>query len=357
MSRTMIISKIKNEKYIYYDLHCEEVMIASYSLENIDTVSQGIYIDRLQTNTLKNVIEDIILNYDKTVKIVLNFKYINAIQQNLNQTLNILITKGYKIVLINVLKEVVSELGYTEINNLHHKSIQKNYIDNITKENVNKTLFVKFYLFEEEDNFIDDSFKDYKLFKDEFQLTIKEFIEDVNEPHTSSFVYLKSFVDIKKFISLKKKLTLHSIYRLAIKVNNEWKTDIDKDPILICQSLNSSYFVSMLSNLLQLDILILDKIGPINKLYNRLDKTISSTRQYIVVSDMVCLGTEVKIVKNLIEFIGGKYLGNVSLIKTETLKKNDIKKKDATIAVFSIDKSNNRELNYYITTELETKDE
>ena len=117
--------------------------------------------------------------------------------------------------------------------------------------------------------------------------------------------------------------------------------------------MNSAYIVSVLANLLKLDILILDKIGPINKIYNRLDKTISEDRKYIVVSDLVCLGTEVKIVKSLIQFMGGKFLGNVSIIKTETLSKADIKRFDATIAVFSINKSNNKEIGYNIKTDLE----
>ncbi|MBS7233060.1 hypothetical protein KHA90_18720 [Flavobacterium psychroterrae] len=104
---------------------------------------------------------------------------------------------------------------------------------------------------------------------------------------------------------------------------------------------------------MHLILLILDKIGPINKLYSRLDNVINANRKYIVVSDLVCLGTEVKIVKNLIQFVGGKYLGNVSIIKTETLTPQDIKKKDSTLAVFSITKENNRELNFNISTNLE----
>jgi hypothetical protein len=350
----MIVSKIVTHNFIYYDLHCEEVVSSNFSYENIYSVSQGIYIDRLQTSTLKTVIEDILSGNPAGIKkIILSFKYINAIQQNLNQTLNILITKQYKVLLTNIQEHVVEDLGYREIQNSSSIYYTKTYNDNITKIQVTKNIYNKFYLFEDDDNFIEENFSDKILFDHEFTFKIKQYIESENSPHTSSFVYLTSFVDIKKFISYEKKLILFSIYLLAQKINNEWKTDIDKNPILVCQSLNSSYIVSILSNLLKLDILILDKIGPINKLYNRLDKNISQTRKYIVVSDMVCLGTEVKIVKNLIEFIGGKYLGNVSLIKTETLKKSDIMKKDATIAIFAIDKSNNKDLNFYITTELE----
>lgn len=349
----MIVSKILSDGFIYYDLHCQEVVSSNFNYEFVYTTSQGIYIDRLQTSTLKYIIADLLAEASGIKKVVLNFKYINAVQQNINQTLNVLISKGYKVLLSNIQEHVIDELGYREIINPNNISSTKTYIDNITKEEVKRNIYNKFYLYEDDDNFIEDAFSDKKLFNSEFNSKIKQYVESENAPHTSSFVYLTSFIDIKKFISYEKKLTLYSIYLLAQKINDEWKTDIDKNPILVCQSLNSSYIVSILSNLLKLDILILDKIGPINKLYNRLDKNISQTRKYIVVSDMVCLGTEVKIVKNLIEFIGGKYLGNVSLIKTETLKKSDIKKKDATIAVFSIDNSNNRDLDFYIRTELE----
>lgn len=137
-----------------------------------------------------------------------------------------------------------------------------------------------------------------------------------------------------------------------MKIKNEWGKELDQKPILVCQSMNSAYIVSVLSILLKLDILILDKIGPIHTLYTRMDKSFSENRKYIVVSDLVCLGTEAKIVKNLILFMGGKYLGNVSLVKTETLEKAHIKRTDATKAVFSINRENNRELNYSITTDL-----
>lgn len=110
----------------------------------------------------------------------------------------------------------------------------------------------------------------------------------------------------------------------------------------------------MLSKLLKLDILVFDKIGPINKLYNKLEKHNYENKKYIVVSDLVCLGTEVKITKNLIEFSGGKYLGNVSLAKIETLTREDLDLDsiDRTISVFSITDKNNVELNYYIYTNL-----
>ena len=119
--------------------------------------------------------------------------------------------------------------------------------------------------------------------------------------------------------------------------------------------MSSTFIVSILSKLLNLDILVFDKIGPITKLYNKIEKHNFEQRKYIIVSDLVCLGTEVKITKNLIEFSGGKYLGNVSLVKVETLNRDDLPLEniDRTIATFSITKNNNKVLNYFIYTNLE----
>ncbi|MDY8136085.1 hypothetical protein [Aquimarina sp. 2201CG5-10] len=243
--------------------------------------------------------------------------------------------------MINLKKSVCSELSLDTIEN--------------SKNNLKDETFLKFHLFEDEnDNLTDIDLNIKILFENNFKTKIKNYIVDHEKPHTSSFVYLTSFVDIKKFISNEKPSLIYSLYVLAMKIKSKWKLDLKENPILICQSLNSSYLVSILSTFLKLDILIFDSIGPVNNLYNRLDNNISEKRKYIIVSDLVCLGTEVKIVKNIINFIGGKCLGNISLIKTETLNNSDIKKINATISVFSIKKSNNKELNYNITTDLES---
>lgn len=332
----MVISKIVTLDYIYFNLHAEEVINSNF----IEGNNIGIYGDRLQISTIQRVINDI--ENDKTgiKNIALDFSNIEAFQPNLNRTIIELKDKDYKIVLININLNLCEELAFNTIKN------QKNELAG--------NIYSKFFLFEiQEDSFTSITIKPNEIFYEEFKKRIKKYINPHTQPHTSSFVYLTSYVDMKKFMSFEKEVLLFSLYKLSIKISSTWKNEIDKDPILICQSMNSSYLVSILSTLLKLDILIFDKIGPINKLYNRLDNNISNKRKYIVVSDLVCLGTEVKIVKNLIQFVGGKCLGNVSLIKIETLSKADMKKENATIAIFSIRKENNKELKYNISTDLE----
>lgn len=361
----MIISKLNAENFIYYDLHSEEVITSNFIEEN----NNGVFCDRLQSITLKRVIKDIRTNNNKLqVNIAFDFKNIEGDQPNINKYFTDLKREGYQIAFLNITEELISKFGFDSISN--SKSIKKDivFFDKGTLSPRNKTGFKKFYLFENEANdFISTDFNPNNIFYREFLTKLKLYTQEHDEPHTSSYVYLESYINIKKFISEQKSLCIYSIYKLALKILKEWrekgpipfyeenKQNEYTPPILVCQSLNSSYIASILSNLLKLDILILDKIGPINRIYNSLNKNIIENRNYIVVSDLVCLGTEVKIVKNIIEFLGGKYLGNVSLIKTETLKKIDIKRKDATIAVFAIDCTNNEELGYYISTNLTTK--
>ncbi len=362
----MIISKLNAEDFIYYDLHSEEVVTSNF----IKDINQGIFCDRLQSITLERISKDINENLHKGTSIAFNFNHIEGVQSNLNNYFTDLKKSGFQIVLLNITKELIDNLGFNSISNTNNKDENLIFYDKGTLKPRTKEGFSKFYLFEDNTiDFVTENFKIDKIFDKEFKEKLVKYSETHSEPHTSSFVYLDSYINIKKFISKEKSLCVFSIYKLALKILKEWrengpipfyKEGENKEvtpPILVCQSLNSSYLASILSNLLKLDILILDKIGPVNRIYNSLNKNIIENRNYIVVSDLVCLGTEVKIVKNIIEFLGGKYLGNVSLIKTETLKKKDIKKKDATIAIFSIDRTNNEELGYYITTDLMVKKE
>jgi hypothetical protein len=83
-----------------------------------------------------------------------------------------------------------------------------------------------------------------------------------------------------------------------------------------------------------------------------LDNKIEESKKYLVVSDLVCLGTEVKVAKSLIEFLGGKYLGSISIIRIETINPID-KTYENTECVFEITKESNAEIGYGIKTALD----
>lgn len=358
----MIISKLEHPDFIYYDLHSEEV----YS-NYINNTNAGIYADRLQYTTLERIKKQII-SVDSTKNLIFDFKNINDIQLNLNSFFTDLKKKSFKILFLNITNNLIKQLEFNSITNIKNEEINIQVFDIYKRIPKEVEGFKCFYLFENElDVFFKNDMNIFdEIFNKKFKEELKNCREDYTEPHSSSFVYLSSYFNIRKLVSHNKGFAFYSIYKLAIKIiyesrqSSAGKTFLSNcnieefnKPILVCQSLTSSYIVSILANMLNFDVLILDKIGPINKIYNTLNKNIIEDKDYIVVSDLVCLGTEIKIAKNIIEFLGGNYLGNVSLIKTETLKSKDIYKENATLAIFSIDKANNKELGYYISTNLE----
>lgn len=335
----MIVSLMKNVDYLYFSLHAEEVFTSNYIKDN----NEGIYVSSLQFETVDRLLNFISKSFtEKPRFIVLDFKNINHLQANLLSRIIEVRNLGYKLVFRNVGVEITDPLSLSVVDNVKNVINEDNGYDT-------------FYYFDDENEDICSiEINEKKLFNQEFERLIKNYIVQYDEKHVSSFVYLKSFIDLKKFISVERPFIYFALYKLAMKIRYKWNREIEADPILVCQSLTSTFIVSILSKLLRLDILVFDKIGPITKLYNKLENHNFDSRKYIVVSDLVCLGTEVKITKSLIEFSGGKYLGNVSLVKIETLTREDLKLDniDRTIAIFSITNENNEELNYYIYTNL-----
>ncbi len=334
----MIVSLIKTLNYSYINLHAEEVISSNY----LNDDNQGIYISSLQFETVNRLFNFLKKASGQFNNIVLDFNNIQNVQSNIIDKIIEIRDLGHKLVLMNISEKLIKPLALNTIEN------SKNILNS-------KDDYDIFYFFsEQKSDLYQIDIERGNIFYYEFKKRLIKYIDEYKKPHASSFVYLHSFIDLKKFISFETPFIYYALYRLAIKIKENWESNLKDKPILVGQSLTSTFIVSVLSKLLKLDILVFDKIGPINKLYNKLEKHNYENKKYIVVSDLVCLGTEVKITKNLIEFSGGKYLGNVSLAKIETLTREDLDLDsiDRTISVFSITDKNNVELNYYIYTNL-----
>ncbi len=337
----MIVSLIKNVDYLYFSLHAEEVFTSNYIKDN----NVGVYVSSLQFETVDRLfhfLKD--STFEEQKYIVLDFKNISYTQANLLAKFIEIRDLGYKLVFKNVKKDIFEPLSISIIDN------DQNVLNS---SNGYETFY---YFSSESENIYSVELDEKKIFNSEFERIIKNYIERYNEKHASSFIYLRSFIDLKKLISIERPFIYFALYKLAMKIKYRWNQEIKEKPILVSQSLTSTFIVSILSKLLKLDILVFDKIGPITKLYNKLEKHNFDKRKYIVVSDLVCLGTEVKIAKSLIEFSGGQYLGNISLVKIETLTREDLRLDniDRTIAIFSITRENNEDLGYDIYTNLKS---
>jgi hypothetical protein len=337
-----MISKISFDNCIYYHLHAEQTITAAF----IDGKNLGILEQSVTDKTLNNIIED----YNSEVlkeTLVLNFEGIADIQNNQLSKIVQLKRISKLLVLINVKSEIIQELTLLDL------------FDNTNNEIDSKGDFNVFYC--DESSNINIRHSTDEIFHEHFLNLVKskycDSLDDKDKYHSSSSVYLSKWINIKRFASNDKEFFIYSIYQLAIKSYKKWfkeRKDIEDDekPILVCQNLNSSYIASILSTLLGTDILILDQIGPINKMYSTLDSKIENNKKYIVVSDLVCLGTEIKIAKSLIEFLGGIYLGNISIVRIQTI--DPIHRSfDDTECVFLVNKATNKDIGYSISTNLD----
>lgn len=337
---SMLISLIENEDFIYVNLHAEQTISSSYFGADI-----GIYVSELFDSTLKRLKEglDSIENLENKI-LYLDFEGIENAGKHLFDDFIEINNKVNSIIFINLKSNVLKQLN---LNNDYLNNPNNNFNESIDKFNM--------FYFGASINSV-KTINPQVVFEEALLEFIESFTDELGKPHLheSSSVYLTSYIDIKKMISNGTNFMMFCLYQLAIKLKKTWIKEINEKPILICQNLNGSFISSVLSNLLQLDIVILDHVGPINTVYSTLNRKIEENKKYIIVSDVVCLGTEVKITKNLIAFLGGKVIGNVSIVKLDTLFAEDIlNEKIQNISVFNINESNNSKINFKIKTALD----
>ncbi|WP_202703890.1 hypothetical protein [Flavobacterium sp. UGB4466] len=337
----MLISLIKNEELIYFNLHAEQTISSSYFAAEI-----GLYATELFDSTLQRINSclDQIAGSSE-LNLYLDFENIENASKNLFDDLSKIKSKVKSLVFINLKQNVLNQL-----------SLNEEFLKNPNNHKMeNEETFTIFY-------FGNDSkavryLEPQSLFEEELLHFIMHFKSPDSEElflHSSSSVYLTSYIDIKKMISQGTSFIMFCLYKLALKIHEAWIENMDDKPVLVCQNLNSSFISSVLSNFLQMDVLILDHVGPINTNYSSLNSKIEQDKKYIIVSDVVCLGTEVKITKNIISFLGGKVIGNVSIVKLDTLNEEHIaSEKLKNLSVFNINKANNSQINFKIKTALD----
>lgn len=339
----MVISLIQNEDFAYYNLHAEQTISSTFFDGDI-----GICVTELFSEALLRIEDSLnLINKISEKTVYLDFNKIDNAYKNLNSNLSKISKKCKILILLNLKDEVYNQLEIELISG--NKYNRRNIVDNG---------FEMFYFEKESDEqmYIEEK----QLFEESFRNFVIYYTDNNNEDyHQSSSVYLTKYIDIKKMISKDKAFFIYSLYQLALRIQNEWLNETfeikQEAPTLICQNLNSSFIASVLSSFLKLDIVILDHLGPINTMYSSLNNKIEENKNYIIVSDVVCLGTEVKIAKNLITFLGGKVFGNISIVKINTLNEKDIieeEKKLKSISVFNISKQNNEGIYFEIRTAL-----
>lgn len=173
----------------------------------------------------------------------------------------------------------------------------------------------------------------------------------------SSNVQLPKYINIKTFIE-QKFILFAGLYLLCKKAYNNkliTKNVADKrKPLLFFSSMAGAYLASIFSKLACVDMVFLNHLGPKKKLYRELHKEqLLADRDYLIISDVVCLGAEIERAKTLIEHAGGKLKGIISIVLVEVvserpLPENVIEK----IALLTLSKGNNP-IHYQIKTDFQ----
>ena len=101
-------------------------------------------------------------------------------------------------------------------------------------------------------------------------------------------------------------------------------------------------------------MVFLNHLGPKKKLYRELHKEqLLADREYLIISDVVCLGAEIERAKTLIEHAGGKLKGILSVVFVEVVSErpkteNEIEK----VALLTLTKKYNP-IKYKIKTDFQ----
>lgn len=207
------------------------------------------------------------------------------------------------------------------------------------------------------------SFKNYSFsasnYRSEFEKYGKRYIESICQKQygyvTQTGVKLDVYINVKKIIEDTQEL-FRWCYMLAYKLshNNIYKRKYKttKKVVLFCHTLNGSSIASTLSQLLNLDIIFVDHLGPYNKL-NTINfyKDIYSPKECIIIVDMICQGNEILRAKNIIEYLGGSVKGFAGIVKLE-LSNLSSKKDIDTFAITFTPEEARRDLHYTIKTAL-----
>lgn len=202
----------------------------------------------------------------------------------------------------------------------------------------------------------DDIYDTYKqIIADRINTSyIIERMGDDSYSHSGN-VQLPRYINIKKFIE-QKELLFIGVYLLCKMAYSNGLIGPNKQPLLFFSSMAGSYLASLLSKLACVDMVFLNHLGPKKKLYRELHKEqLVADRDYLIISDVVCLGAEIERAKTLIEYAGGHLKGILSIVLVEVVSErpkieNEIEK----IALLTLTKDYNP-IDYQIVTDFPKK--
>lgn len=177
---------------------------------------------------------------------------------------------------------------------------------------------------------------------------------------SSNGVILSKYINIKKLIENNNDFFKWSYMLCGNLMQNglfkKYNKNEYRKPILLAHTLNGVCIATMVSKLMNLEMVYVDHLGPHNRItgINFLEN-FQAYQNYLLVVDFVCQGNEILRAQNIVEFIGGKYIGFISMIKLDISRISTIQPKEEIIkeAVIKISSDEAvKKLEYTIETRL-----
>lgn len=355
----MLISYIHDGNCGYVNMHAEQAYKGYQNRrfldeKYLDDLSLGIYSNELTEsilNELQNFVYDLKEDRKNTIKqLILDFNNLEKIQHNLEKQLNeckdIIISLGIELIIIN--SNMTISQAFNDKNGFCNFLENRNCILGYTLNDINT---LKIELEKNKKNFTK---RTEELFDKNLRSMIKKCFIDGESSLESSPVITNKYINIKRCIE-SISFFPYCVYKLALNMINNNMISINpeenKDISLFCHTLNGAYISGLLTKLLCIDLTFFDHIGPKNKIYNTfLENRLNKNRKYIVVTDVICLKSELRAVKTLLDYERANYKGAVSIVYCNTVY--DSKDEYNICPLIEINKNNNINFNYIIKTDL-----
>ncbi len=315
----MLYSKIIKHDKLYISLHAEQV----YQNFNKFDDKLGYFATELTRETLERVGKEI-QEIENISSIIMDYQLLEENRNSYNELEKInkhCARKNIEISQIRVCESLYGKMQMHKFKsdfNLKETFIKNN---NITHFNLFSNEEINVLLF---DDYV------YNLYENMLLSEKKLYVEEPKGDEKYSFssnVELPRYLNIKKYIE-EKELSFFGLYLLCKKsVNYGLIPDLrtENRPAIVFPSITASYLASIIAKIGCCDIAYRDHIGPKNKLYRTIHKGVfKESKSHLIISDVVCMGTEIQITKNLIEHEGGKLGGVLAIVDVKVTDKTPV---------------------------------
>ena len=197
--------------------------------------------------------------------------------------------------------------------------------------------------------------KSMEIFENKLTKSIIDCTVDLthdDEQHTSVPVYLSKYINVKDLAESNPRFFRFGVYCLGMKLieQNILSQDYTRnvDMCLFFHTMNGGFISTQLAQLFNIDMIYLDHLGPMENVHRKhFEKSIWDNKNYVIVSDVICLGGEVGRARTIIEYFGGKVSAELCVVDIKTIYRRPKNR----ISLYTISKEQNL-IGYQIKTDL-----